>query len=119
MKSLLLTITVIATVSAGVVVAKQDSSPNPRVISQEDGMMTAGDQSNKPEDLQMVKMIRKELMKDDALSVKAKNVKIIVANNGVTLKGPVKTAAEREAILKHAYTTAPKHKIYNQISVVK
>lgn len=119
MKSLLLTVAVIATVSAGVVVAKQDAGPNPRVTSQLEENMTAGDQSNKPADLETVKRIRRELMADDSLSTKAKNVKVIVANNGVTLKGPVNTAAEREIILKHAYTTAPKHKIYNQISVTK
>lgn len=125
MKSLLLTIAVIASVSAGVIIAKenvtiarQDTSPNPRVVSQSDGM-TVGDQSNRPADLETVKRIRRELMKDDSLSTKAKNVKVIVANNGVTLKGAVNTAAERESILKHAYTTAPKHRIYNQISVVK
>lgn len=125
MKSLLLTIAVIASVTAGVIVAKadvviarQDTSINPRVVSQSDGM-TVGDQSNKPADLETVKRIRRELMKDDSLSTKAKNIKVIVANNGVTLKGPVKTAEEREAILKHAYTTAPKHRIYNQMSVTK
>ncbi len=127
MKALLLTIAVIASVSAGIVIAKQntgvviarqDISPNPRVVSQQDGM-TVGDQSNRPADLETVKRIRRELMKDDSLSIKAKNVKVIVANNGVTLKGPVNTTAEREAILKHAYTTAPKHRIYNQMSVVK
>lgn len=119
MKSLLLTAVVITTVAAGVVVAKQDTSRNPRVISQMKDNMTAGDQSNKPADLDTVKRIRRELMQDDALSTKAKNIKVIVANNGVTLKGVVKTAAEREIILKHAYTTAPKHRIYNQISVTK
>ena len=118
MKSLLLTVAVIASVSTGVVIAKQEASPNPRIVSQEDGT-TVGDQSNRPADLETVRLIRRELMKDDSLSTKAKNVKVIVANNGVTLKGPVNTAVEREAILKHAYTTAPKHKIYNQISVVK
>lgn len=127
MKALLLTIAVIASVSAGIVIAKQstgvviarqDISPNPRVVSQQDGI-TVGDQSNRPADLETVKRIRRELMKDDSLSTKAKNVKVIVANNGVTLKGPVNTAAEREAILKHAYITAPKHRIYNQMSVVK
>lgn len=128
MKSLFLTVAVIATVATGVVVAKQDASvivakqdagPNPRVVSQLGDNMTAGDQSNKPADLDTVKRIRRELMQDDALSTKAKNIKVIVANNGVTLKGAVKSAAEREIILKHAYTTAPKHRIYNQISVTK
>lgn len=119
MKSLLLTVSIIAAMSATVVVAKQYASPNPRVASPMEDNMTAGDQSNKPADLETVKRIRRELMNDDALSTKAKNVKVIVANNGVTLKGPVNTPAEREIILKHAYTTAPKHRIYNQISVTK
>lgn len=118
MKTLLLTLTITAVLGSASAFAKQESTPNPRVVSQEDGL-TAGDQSNKPADLAMVKKIRSELMKDDGLSTKAKNVKIIVLNNGVTLKGPVNTDTEREAILKHAYTTAPKHKIYNQMSVVK
>ena len=127
MKSLLLTIAVVATVSAGVVIAKQNTTPvvakqektiNTNVVSQEYGT-TVGDQSNKPADLETVKNIRRDLMEDEALSTRAKNIVVIVANNGVTLKGSVNTAAEREAILKHAYLKAPKHKIYNQISIVK
>lgn len=98
--------------------AKQETNANPRVVDQETGL-TAGDQSNKPKDISTTKKIRAELMKDAALSMKAKNIKIIVVNNGVTLKGNVKTEDERARILEHAYTTAPKHKIYNQISVVK
>ena len=118
MKTLLLTLTFAATCVSTGAFANQEGTPNPRVVSQEE-QITAGDQSNKPADLAMVKKIRQELMRDDSLSTKAKNVKVIVLNNGVTLKGPVNTDMEREAILKHAYTTAPKHKIYNQISVVK
>nr|BDT29313.1 BON domain-containing protein [Bacteriovorax sp. HI3] len=98
--------------------AKQGPGANPRVVDQETGL-TAGDQSNKPQDVLVTKKIRAELMKDAALSMKAKNIKIIVINNGVTLKGNVATADERARILEHAYVTAPKHKIYNQISVVK
>jgi len=116
MKTLLVAMTVL--VSANMAFAKQDTSVNPRVVSQENGL-TAGDQSNKPEDVLVTRKIRSELVHDDGLSNKAKNVKIIVLNNGVTLKGEVETAAEREKILKHAYLTAPEHKIYNQISVVR
>ena len=115
MKSLFLTVAVIASVSAGVVVAKQDTTPNKPVQNH----LTVADQSNKPADLETVKMIRQELVKDDALSTSGKNIAVIVANNGITLKGDVSTTAERELILKHVYTTAPKHKIYNQISVTK
>lgn len=118
MKTLLLTLTIAATFVSTNAFSKQESTPNPRVVSQEEGV-TAGEQSNKPADLAMVKKIRQDLMRDNNLSTKAKNVTVIVLNNGVTLKGPVNTDAERESILKHAYTAAPKHKIYNQISVVK
>lgn len=118
MKTLLLTLTIAATLVSTGAFAKQETTPNPRVVSQEE-QITAGEQSNKPDDIAMVKKIRQDLMKDNSLSTKAKNVKVFVLNNGVTLKGPVNTDMEREAILKHAYTAAPKHKIYNQISVVK
>ena len=105
-------------ISVGSVFAKQDYSLNQRVISQKE-QISAGDQSNKPIDIMTTKKIRNKLVNDDALSVKAKNIKIITSNNGVTLKGNVETAAERAKILKHAYLSAPKHKIYNQITVVR
>ena len=115
----LLTITALIVFSSVTAFAKQDeNAPSPRTVSQEDGV-TAGETSNKPIDLAAAKEIRKELMKDDTLSTKAKNVKIIVLNNGVTLKGSVHNDAEMEKVLKHAYVGAPKYKIYNQISVVK
>lgn len=121
MKSFVLTVVIIASVSAGIVLARQDRdpSPNPRISTSSEETVTVGDQSNKPIDLNMAKKIRRELMSDSTLSMKAKNINVIVANNGVTLKGVVNSAEERETILKHAYTTAPKHRIYNQISVVK
>ncbi len=115
MKSLILTVAVIASVSTGVVVAKQATTTTKPAQNQ----MTVADQSNKPADLETVKKIRQELMNDDALSTSAKNVAVIVANNGVTLKGDVATVAERELILKHVYASAPKYKIYNQISITK
>lgn len=115
---LLTIVSLIALASTTPAFAKQDNTPNPRVVSQEDGL-TPGQQSNKPEDVEVTRQIRQELMKDDALSTKAKNIRISVLNNGVTLKGTVKSNKEMEKILKHAYVTAPKHKIYNQISVVR
>ena len=120
MKSLMLTVLMIASISTGIVLARQERDLNsgPRMFSHQEGV-SVGDQSNRPIDLNLAKKIRQELMSDSALSMKAKNINVIVANNGVTLKGTVNTVEEREVILKHAYTTAPKHRIYNQISVVK
>ncbi len=101
-----------------IIIAKQEDNPGLRVVNQEYGL-TAGDQSQKPSDILTTKKIRSELMKDSTLSFKAKNIAIITINNGVTLKGSVENAEQRKRILEHAYLTAPKHKIYNQISVKK
>jgi osmotically-inducible protein OsmY len=119
MKGWLLAFVVVAFTLLSVVIAKQsDSEPNLRVVDQ-DTQRTTWQQSNKPVDVLTTKNIRAELMKDDALSIKAKNIKIFAFNNGITLKGTVKSDDERAKVLKHAYLTAPKYKIYNQITVVR
>lgn len=115
MKSLLLTVAIIASVSAGVIAARAEATTNKPAQN----ALTVADQSNKPADLETVKMIRQELVNDNALSTSAKNIAVIVVNNGVTLKGDVSSNAERELILKHVYSAAPKYKIYNQISITK
>ena len=79
---------------------------------------TSGDQSNSSADIKMTEAIRRAVMGDDSLSMTAKNVKIITADGVVTLRGPVKTAAEKAAIAKHAMAVAGDHaKIENQIEV--
>lgn len=78
---------------------------------------TSGDQSNSSPDIKMTAAIRRAVMHDDSLSITAKNVKIITADGVVTLRGPVKTAAEKAAIAKHAMTAAGNVKIDNQIEV--
>ena len=79
---------------------------------------TSGDQSNSSADIKMTAAIRRAVMGDDSLSMTAKNVKIITADGVVTLRGPVKTAAEKAAIAKHAMAAAEDHaKVENQIEV--
>ena len=46
----------------------------------------------------ITQQIRQDLMKDKSLSFTAKNVKIITIDGKVTLRGPVKSDAERSAI---------------------
>lgn len=65
----------------------------------------------------MTAAIRRAVVGDDSLSMTAKNVKIITADGVVTLRGPVKTAAEKAAIAKHAKAAAGEAKIVNQIEV--
>ncbi len=78
---------------------------------------TPFDQSNSSADTDKTAAIRRAVMEDDSLSMAAKNVKIIFAEGVVTLRGPVKTAAEKAAIEKHAKAAGGQAKIENQIEV--
>ena len=78
---------------------------------------TSGDQSNSKADIQTTAAIRRAVMHDGSLSMMAKNVKIITANGMVTLRGPVKTEAEKTAIAKDARTAAGRAKIENKLEV--
>ena len=60
--------------------------------------LTPMDQGGSEGDRKITQQIRQAVMKDSSLSFTAKNVKIITVNGKVTLRGPVKTEAERSAI---------------------
>ena len=78
---------------------------------------TPGDQSNSPEDLKTTTAIRRALMKEEALSMTAKNVKIITSGGQVTLRGPVNTAEEKAHIDKLAKSAAGQAKVDNQLEI--
>jgi hyperosmotically inducible periplasmic protein len=60
--------------------------------------LTPMDQGSSAADRTITQQIRQDLMKDKTLSFTAKNVKVITINGKVTLRGPVKSEAERSAI---------------------
>jgi len=60
--------------------------------------LTPMDQGSSESDRKITQQIRQDLMKDKSLSFTAKNVKIITINGKVTLRGPVKSEAERASI---------------------
>ncbi|MES1179479.1 MAG: BON domain-containing protein [Myxococcales bacterium] len=60
--------------------------------------LTPMDQGPSDADRKITRDIRQAVMNDSALSFTAKNVKIITVGGRVTLRGPVKTEAERTAI---------------------
>lgn len=78
---------------------------------------TPGDQSNTPEDLKITQAIRQAVVKDESLTMTAKNVKIITAGGQVTLRGPVNSADEKMKIEKLAKTAAGEAKVDNQLEV--
>jgi hyperosmotically inducible periplasmic protein len=78
---------------------------------------TSGDQSNSPEDLKITQAIRQGVVKDESLSMTAKNVKIITADGMVTLRGPVNTTEEKMKIESLAKSVAGNSKVQNQLEV--
>ena len=79
--------------------------------------LTADNQSNNKNDLEITRKIRAELMSKKDLSTYAHNVKIIVNDKAVVLKGPVRNASEIKTIIKVAHMMAPKLKIKNELEV--
>ena len=81
--------------------------------------LTAEDQGNSERDIDLTRKIRQEVVKSDTLSTDAQNIKIITVNGRVTLKGPVKSQAERDQLLRISRKIAGNAKINNEIEVAK
>jgi len=81
--------------------------------------LTPMDQKNNATDLEITQKIRQAVMADGSLSFTAKNVKIITQNGKVTLRGPVNSQEERNAIEAAARKIAGSGQVDNQLEVKK
>ena len=82
--------------------------------------LTPMDQGSSASDRAITQQIRKDLMKDKSLSFTAKNVKVITVDGKVTLRGTVKSEAERAAIEAAARrATGDGARVDNQLEVSK
>lgn len=86
---------------------------------QKGSTLTAGDQSEAERDRQITAKIRQALMRDDSLSMKAKNIKIITRNGKVTLRGPVASQEEKAAIARKASGVVDVSNVDNQLEVTE
>lgn len=106
--------------SAGALFGQDVPSPDNTARNKRDSMessVTAEKQGNKKEDRQLLQPIRKQVIADRTLSLYAHNVKIIVQNGTVTLRGPVRSAAEKERISQLSSQAGAK-RVNNLIEVV-
>lgn len=78
---------------------------------------TAEQQGEKGADRKTTQQIRRAIVKDKSLSTYAHNVKIITKNGMVTLKGPVKSEKEKQAVEKAAAQAVGKGKVTNELTV--
>ncbi len=97
---------------------KNDADNSGRnVRDRDEKTLTPGDQSGTPEDRKLTQAIRKAVVKDKSLTMTAKNVKIITADGVVTLRGPVKSDAEKTKIAELAQAAAGGARVDNQLKV--
>jgi len=111
--------------SAGLLLAQQDNSASPvpgnnTKVNQRDrnpNEPTADQQKENTSDRQLTAQIRRAIVKDKSLSTPAHNVKIIAQSGNVTLKGAVKTDAEKQAIESKAAQIAGEGKVNSELQV--
>jgi hyperosmotically inducible protein len=80
---------------------------------------TAQDQSNAKADRDLAAAVRKAITQDKSLSTYAHNVKVVVRDGAVTLRGPVRSGDEKTKVAELAREAAGSEKIDDQLSVKK
>ncbi|HEX3354301.1 MAG TPA: BON domain-containing protein [Terriglobales bacterium] len=78
---------------------------------------TADQQKENSSDRQLVQQIRRALVKDKSLSTNAHNIKIIAQDGMVTLKGPVNSDSEKQAVEAKAAQIAGSDKVSSEIQI--
>jgi len=78
---------------------------------------TADQQKENTADRMTTKKIRQSIMADKSLSTYGHNVKIITQDGAVTLKGPVSSDEEKQAVASKAAAIVGQDKVTNQLTV--
>lgn len=79
---------------------------------------TADQQKENTSDRELARQIRRALVKDKGLSTYAHNVKVIVQDGAVTLKGPVRSDDEKRAVeAKAAEVAGGSDKVTSELQV--
>ena len=122
MKSFLLACAVVGALAAGPALAAEYGATPPdntgkNVRDRGDKTLTPMDQGGSASDRELTASIRKAIVNDDSLSTNAHNVKIITVDGVVTLRGPVKTAAEKATVAAAAQKANGVKRVDNQLEV--
>ena len=78
---------------------------------------TAQSQSNAKADRELLAAVRRSVVKDKSLSTTAHNVKIMASNGVVTLRGPVKSDAEKAQVETLAKQVAGVTSVQNNLDI--
>ena len=94
------------------------ASTAPDNTAQNKGQQTTADQQkSNTSDREITRKIRQSVVADKSLSTYGHNVKIITQGGMVTLKGPVHSDEEKQAIASDAAAVVGQDKVSNQLTV--
>ena len=104
---------------AGPAVAQQTQPDNTKVNKRDraDGAVTADQQKENAPDRELAAKIRKSIVDDKELSTYAHNVKIVVREGKVTLKGPVRSVGEKTSVFTKATDIAGAENVTNSLTI--
>lgn len=96
-------------------VAADNTKKNER--DRQPAAVTADEQPENEADRTTTQQVRQGVVKEDSLSMAAKNVKIVTINGVVTLRGPVKSIEERAAVARIAQAASGVTRVDNQLEI--
>jgi osmotically-inducible protein OsmY len=120
MMRLVIACVVMSTLALGAALAEQPQTAPDNTgknVRDRGETLTPMDQGGSAGDRELTAAIRKSIVDDDSLSTNAHNVKIIMVDGVVTLRGPVKTPAEKAAVAALAQKAKGVKRVDNQLEV--
>ena len=78
---------------------------------------TAQKQTNRDEDRRLLAAVRRAVVEEKTLSTAAHNVKIVVLNGAITLRGPVNNESEKKKVEELAKQVAGVTSVANQLDI--
>jgi osmotically-inducible protein OsmY len=106
-----------------IAVRAQDQSSSPSSTAPDNSARnknhdtTADQQAANKSDTEITREIRRAIVSDKSLSTYAHNVKVITRDGAVTLKGPVHTDDEKQAVASKAADVVGHDKVTDQLTV--
>ena len=79
--------------------------------------VTPTKQPNGSSAVDLVAQVRKAIVQDDGLSVKAHNIKVVASNGVVTLRGPVASEQEKAQVQKDVANVHGVDRVDNQLDI--
>jgi hyperosmotically inducible periplasmic protein len=107
---------ILAVVAVAAILAAAAPAPVNAATQSQSAAAGAAQQSNQSTDITITRNIRRALIKDKSLSVKAHNVTIITKDGKVTLKGQVDSDAEKQTVNSTAANVAGAGNVDDQLS---